>query len=414
MRLMIRCLGMSLAVALLTACGGGSGDNTEGGASHLNSTAAGVNSAPNAAIPAPLPPRLVNARGALLDGKPLKTHDISANRAAADGSAKQIPAVAPLYATTLYRLTYQTVDAKGQLTSASGVVVLPQKPAGRNSPLLSFHHGTVFYDREAPSNDLSATTPHNILGSLGYVVLAADYVGYGESRGKAHPYLQREPSAAAVVDFLTAARRWLAEQRIALNEQLFLTGYSEGGYVTLAAQQALEAGGVPITASVAGAGPYDLQYTLDELLSTKAVLASTGNALGSALGLRRPDAAAKYPGKFDEAMVDTLLYFLIPKNSDVKFDKTFLLDWMADDYATMRRNSVYDWQARTPTRLTHGRGDKTVPFGNSTRALENMRQRGTPDLDLAECYATPADHSECIKPYAQFMADYFRNFARDL
>ncbi|MFN3785493.1 MAG: alpha/beta hydrolase family protein [Thiothrix sp.] len=410
MTLMRRYLGVSLAMALLTACGGGGGTTDTANATNPSNATTSVNSTLNAVTPVPLPPRIINTRGALLDGKPLKTHDISANRAAANGAAKQIPALAPVYATTLYRLTYQTVDAQGQLTKASGVLVLPQKPAGSKSPLLSFQHGTIFYDREAPSNDLSATTPHNILASLGYVVAAADYVGYGESRGKAHPYLQREPSAAAVVDFLTAAHQWLAEHRFPLNEQLFLTDYSEGGYVTLAAQQALEAAGVPITASVAGAGPYDLQYTLDQLLSSKAILASTR----SALGLRRPEVAAKYPGKFDEALVDTLLYFLIPKNSDIKFDKTFLLDWMADDYVTMRHNSVHDWQARAPTRLTHGRGDNTVPFGNSTRALESMRLRGTPDLDLAECYATPPDHSECIRPYAQFLTDYFRNFARDL
>lgn len=394
----------SLLCLLLTACGGGESTSASSPTTITSSTTSSVTALP--AIPA----RIVNTRGALLDGQLVKTNAVPESTAAISDPSAKAPAVIPVYDVKQYRVTYQTVDGGGNLTTASGIVAVPQKPTGAKSPLLSFQHGTVFHDIEAPSNDTVATSAVNIIASLGFVVVAADYVGYGASRGKDHPYLQKDPSAAAVTDFLVAARQWLAEQRQPLNEQLFLTGYSEGGYVTLAAQQALEAAGVPITASVAGAGPYDLQYTLDELLNTKALLA----AAGGALGLSRPAPAAKYPGKIDEATVDLMMYILIPKESDIKFSKTFLMDWMANDYATMQRNSLYDWQAKTPTRLTHGRGDVTVPFGNATRAIEGMRAKGTADLDLVECVASPSDHTNCIKPYAQTMLQYFGGFARDL
>jgi Dipeptidyl aminopeptidases/acylaminoacyl-peptidases len=388
---------------LLTACGGGSSTaqtNLADNASNASNTIA---------LPA-IPPRITNTRGALLNGELVKTNTVQDSTAAVSNPITKTPPLIPLYDVKQYRVTYQTLGSSNNLTNASGVIAVPQKPAGAKSPLLSFQHGTVFFDREAPSNDTAATSPVNILASMGYVVIAADYIGYGESRGKEHPYLQKEPSAAAVTDFITATKQWLAEQRLPLNDQLFLTGYSEGGYVTLATQQALEATGIPITASVAGAGPYDLQYTLDELLSTKALLA----AAGGALGFSRPAPAAKYPGKIDEATVDVLLYFLIPKESDIKFSKTFLLDWMADDYDTMRRNSLYDWRTTTPTRLTHGRDDETVPYGNSERAISGMRAKNTPDIALEVCAAVPADHTNCIKPYAQVMTEYFSTFARDL
>ncbi|MDQ5769732.1 alpha/beta hydrolase family protein [Thiothrix subterranea] len=394
---------------LVSACGGGS-NSTIAGQANLSDNASDQTPI-IAPVPAPIPPRITNARGALLnDGELRKTNSIVDSTQAIREAADRTPDVIPLYEVKQYRLTYLTPDKAGNLITASGIVAVPQKPAGVKSPLLSFQHGTIFYDRDAPSNDTDAESPVNILASLGYIVVAADYVGYGASSDTPHPYLQRDPSANAVIDFITASRQWLAEQRLPLNEQLFLTGYSEGGYVTLAAQQTLEAAGTPITASVAGAGPYDLRYTLDNLLGKKALLASAGNALG----FGRPAPAAKYPGKFDELLVDTLLYFLIPENSDAEFDKTFLLDWMADDYDTLYRNSVYEWQAKTPTRLTHGRDDTTVPFGNATRALEGMRAKGTPDLDLTECVAAPSDHTNCIKPYAQTMLQYFGGFARDL
>ncbi len=396
---------LTSSVLLLTACGGGD-TTTATSATNLSSSS---NASSATVLPA-IPTRIVNQRGALLEGQLVKTNTVPDSTAAISDPAAKAPAVIPVYDVKQYRVTYQTVDGGGKLTTASGVIAIPQKPAGAKSPLLSFQHGTVFHDIEAPSNDTVATSPINIIASLGFVVVAADYVGYGASRGQDHPYLQKDPSAAAVTDFLTAARQWLAEQRQPLNDQLFLTGYSEGGYVTLAAQQALEAAGVPITASVAGAGPYDLQYTLDELLNTKALLA----AAGGALGLSRPAPAAKYPGKIDEATVDLMMYILIPKESDIKFSKTFLMDWMANDYATMKYNSLYDWQVKTPTRFTHGRDDVTVPFGNAIRALEGMKAKDTPDLELAECVAAPSDHTNCIKPYAQTMLQYFAGFARDL
>ena len=393
-----------LASALLvTACGGGGSSSTT-----QSTNLAGATDSITTSLPS-IPARITNARGALLDGQLVKTNSLQESTDAISDPTAKAPTVIPVYAVKQYRVTYQTLDGDGKLSTASGIIAVPQKPAGAKSPLLSFQHGTVFHNKEAPSNDTVATSPVNIIASLGFVVVAADYIGYGASQGKDHPYLQKTPSAAVVTDFIVAARQWLAEQRQPLNDQLFLTGYSEGGYVTLAAQQALEAAGTTITASVAGAGPYDLQYTLDELLNTKALLTAAGGALGF-----RPALAAKYPGKVDEATVDLMMYILIPKESDIKFSKTFLMDWMANDYATMKNNSLLDWQAKTPTRLTHGRDDVTVPFGNSTRALDGMRARGTANLELDECIAIPADHTGCIKPYAQVMTQYFSTFAQDL
>lgn len=404
-----------LLAVLLTACGGGSNDNMLPAGNQD-----GIQNITTAAALPLIPPRIINARGALLEnGEHLRLNSVEEITAAVDDPLAKSPPVIPVYPVKNYRLTYLTIDSKGELAEASGLVAVPQKPAGAYSPLLSFQHGTIFYDREAPTNDPTPTSPANIIASQGYIVLAADYVGYGASKGKAHPYLQAEPSAASVVDFITAARQWLTEQRIPVNEQLFLTGYSEGGYVTLAAQQALEAAGVPITATVAGAGPYDLKYTLDELLDTSDVLGAIGSVIGNWWQSLRPEAdspqlAAKYPGKLDEAKVNALLYFLIPKDSDVEFDKTFLMDWMGDDDEAMRRNSVHDWKALTPIRLTHGQDDETVPFGNSIRALAAMRNQGTSDIELEECIVSPSDHTNCIRPYGTVLINYFSTMVRDL
>ena len=42
------------------------------------------------------------------------------------------------------------------------------------------------------------------------------------------------------IDHLAFSKKWLGQQNIPLNSQLFLTGYSQGGYVTMAMHKALE------------------------------------------------------------------------------------------------------------------------------------------------------------------------------
>lgn len=188
---------------------------------------------------------------------------LSASSAAALG-------LKPAYAVTSYRIEYLTTDADGQSVRASGLVSVPVKPSGATSPVLSYQHGTIFHDAEAPSNHAVASEVAVVLASLGYIVVAPDYVGYGVSKGTPHPYLLSSPSAAAAVDLLTAAKTWRAHQQVPDNGQLFLTGYSEGGYVTLAAHRAMQASQSAHLSSlkrvVVGSGPYNVQVTLDGLL----------------------------------------------------------------------------------------------------------------------------------------------------
>ncbi len=403
---------LSLAL-LLSACGSSSNNTSSAdqNSTTITTTEVTSNSTNTTTTTSPTTPtRITNARGALLQASFLGQDTLSdLTKAIADPSTKA-PALIPIYDVKNYRVTYLTVDGQGELTEASGLIAIPQKPASFKSPLLSFQHGTIFYNKQAPSNQLDLTdNPSHIFASLGYIVMAADYVGYGVSTAKKHPYLQSAPSAASATDFITAAKQWLTDQHIAFNNQLFLTGYSEGGYVTLATHKALQEAGQTITATVAGAGPYDLRRTLDLLFSTDAIK----KALVSAVGLKPMSPAARYPGLIDETVVNIVMNTLIPRDSDIKFDKTFLMDYMADDYTTMTNNSVYNWKTSTPIKLTHGRSDETVPFENSTLALDTMRNLGN-TVSLEECLANPSTHSNCIKPYVETMTNFFSGIAQDL
>ena len=87
------------------------------------------------------------------------------------------------YDVASYRIEYLTTDGQGKPITASGLICVPIKRLGRASPLVSYQHGTTFRDAEAPSNNAVASEPAPVMAALGAIVVAADYVGYGASKG---------------------------------------------------------------------------------------------------------------------------------------------------------------------------------------------------------------------------------------
>ena len=320
----------------------------------------------------------------------------------------------PRYAVQAYRLTYLTLDGRGQEILASALVALPQKPANTLSPVLSYQHGSITLQANAPSNLADLGGPPVVLASLGYIVLAADYVGYGASKGAAHPYLLSAPSASAVIDLLTAAKYWRQTQHLPDNRQLFLTGYSEGGYVTMATHRALQAGTSmhrnELVRVLAGAGPYNVGLTLDELLKT---VRKNYFPLGELLVpgfLKYLSDAARHNVR------DLLLKQLLGSDADVTFMPTVIDNYMADDRSAIEiLSNVFDWGPEVPLNLFHGRDDLTVSYLNASGTLQVMQTRGAGNVvTLTDCTTQPAGHAQCVLPYWRFVLDQFAKVAKDL
>ncbi len=382
-------------VLLLSACGGGGGERD----------------------PTPLPPPLPDnsiGRGEYKSATLLKTLSTADIATALELAGESDFVASPRYAVTAYRLNYLTIDGVGQPIEASALMVLPQKPAGATSPVLSYQHATIKRDIEAPSNMNTIASPEVILASQGYLVVSADYVGYGASKGSPHPYLLATPSAAAVTDMLTAASYWRQLQKVPDNQQLFLTGYSEGGYVTLATQRALQAGNSAQRANVvsvaAGAGPYDVNLTFEELLK----LVRGEYPLPGAL---LQPGLLKYLSDSDrENVSQAILTKLLGEQADVIFMSTALDHYFADDRTAIAvQSSVNDWLPERPVLLFHGRDDQTVSYLNATSALQSMQARGAGSrVTLTDCSAQPSDHLDCVRPYWLWMLDNFGKLAKDL
>lgn len=388
-----------VCAAGLSACGGTPGS--------------GSSSATVATVADPIP---VNAVGfgqfkEAFSLKVISTTEIAASIEQAGATAFR---ATPKYAVQTYRVTYLTQDAAGAEVLASALLALPVKPAGASSPVLAYQHGTLTKQAEAPSNLLSLASPEVVLASQGYIVQSADYVGYGVSKTAVHPYLIATPSAAAVIDMLTAAKYWRQTQRILDNKQLFLAGYSEGAYVSMATQKSLQAGTsvhlADVVSLAVGGGPYNVGRTLDEGLK---LISQTSPLLGSLLN----PGFLKFLSEVDRRNVrDQLLGQLVGGNSEVSFSPTFLDHYLADNRATLEAvANVDDWRPTVPLDLFHGVDDRTVSYVVATGTLQTMQARGAASLaTLANCAAVPAGHNECVQPFWRFMLDSLGRRARDL
>jgi thioesterase domain-containing protein len=356
----------------------------------------------------------VTGPGQFLDAVHLKTITAAEITSALAKAGDAAFLATPAYAVQAYRLTYLTVDGQGRQITASGLVAVPQKPANALSPVLSYQHATIKVQSRAPSNLADLGDPPVVLASLGYIVVAADYVGYGVSSAVPHPYLVSGPSASAVIDLLTAARHWRQARQVPDNKQLFLTGYSEGGYVTMAAHRALQAGTSvhrnELVRVVAGAGPYDVGTTLDQLL---AILRREYFPLGLLLN----PGFLKHLGDADRRHArELLLALLVGTDAEVAFSPTVIDNYLSDDRAAIEAHSdVFDWAPQVPVSLFHGRDDLTVPYQSSSSTLRAMQARGSGSMvTLTDCAADPAGHKECVLPYWRLVLDQFGKAARDL
>lgn len=379
----------------LVACGGGGEDRAD-------------STPPGAVTPPP------ERAGQLQSSAPLgriAASDIAAALAAEESVS---PGVTPRYSVTSYRLEYLTSDADGKEVRASGLVSVPIKADGAVSPVLSYQHATIFRDAEAPSNNAVASEVSVLMASLGFIVLAPDFVGFGASKGTPHPYLLAAPSAAATVDFLTAASAWRQAQGVRDNGQLFMTGYSEGGYVTLAAQRALQQAQSPHLAQlrrvVAGAGPYSVQATLDGLVNA---VRDENKVVGA---LINPGFLRYLGGSVQRELRRVMLRALLPDDADVSYDTRFIDNFLADDVGAIDRlSNVSDWKPTVPVRLFHGPQDRTVPYASSVSTLRAMQQQGAGDLvTLTDCRAQPSDHLDCVGPFFDFMIKELAPVAKDL
>ena len=186
---------------------------------------------------------------------------------------------------TIEKVSYDTKGAADEDTNATAALMLPTGDAAEckgDRPVLLYAHGTTTdkgYDFAQVGNiENPAVGEANLIAAnfaaQGYIVVAPNYAGYDDSKLDYHPYLVAQQQSTDMVDALDSARSIIERKKRANDAnyskiddsgKLFIAGYSQGGYVTMATARLLEAQKKAVTAIAPSSGPYALAAFGDEI-----------------------------------------------------------------------------------------------------------------------------------------------------
>lgn len=339
--------------------------------------------------------------------------------------------IEPQQGADVYQVRYGSIDEKGNPVTLSGAICFPQDTA-TSFPHVSYQHATITHKELVPSRGYPASYEMFIgliLAGDGMVVSAADYLGLGDSEG-IHPYIHAETEATASLDMIRAARLVASELDKALDRELMVAGYSQGGHATMALTRMIEedfAIEFALTASAPMAGPYDLSGTMKEKLLADEPYGSPHYVPYLIMGYDRVyelfDSPAEY---FIEPYASQVAALFSGTKSTQDIDQSLpaipkemlrqeVVEALENDPShplsiRLAENDLYDWTPTTPMRLYHCLADELVPYANSEVTLESFQNSGATQVGLY----TPDNlngldfgHEDCAGPSLLGTRDWF-------
>jgi pimeloyl-ACP methyl ester carboxylesterase len=297
-------------------------------------------------------------------------------------------------AVKLYRVTYSSVvPERGNMPIvATGLVAVPDVP-GASFPMVSYQHGTVYEKTQVPSFPDQSPETQLMLAQFagqGYIVIGADYFGMGSSK-EPEGYMVKASHQQASYDMLLASRAMLADLKLS-SSKLFVSGWSQGGFVAMAFLEKLESVGEKVDAAATASAPVDVSVALNGFLSfPRKIDADWVNSLFilssfsfenyyGMPGLARSLIADAYYDvarkaylrePFNVGDVPTDLHKLIkPDYFNAKF-------FAASAYGKLvAQATAYRWIIKSPVRNYYGEVDEAITVGLGQLAMTYQRAIG--------------------------------------
>ncbi len=337
------------------------------------------------------------------------------------------------YGVVVYSVRYKT-RFKGNEVEASGLVSIPIAGAQDKFAVLSFQNGTNTLASRAPSLNASdqGLIVLQLLASLGYVVVIPDYLGFGASANLPHPYLHKASTVESITDMHRAVKELLSAEELnkKLSGDLFLAGYSQGGWASVALMEALGKNPIPgltLKGTAAGSGPYNLfnftsyllgqqQYTspaylgyiFHSLIETQSVAIAYSDIFNPPYAALIPTL---YDGTRDEGYINGQLTTSIANLFTADFRNHLLTD---SRYAGVRtalaNNSISGWKIGTPLFLRHGDADNTVPVSMTTALKEELTTAGSPSSLVNYQIYPGLTHSDAAIQFMVSAIDWIQTF----
>ena len=345
----------------------------------------------------------IGERGELISYEKVTSKDANYMKQLYAPVLKKYPSLAnsKYHGVEAYKVVYTTVDENNQKVNASGLITLPlnvEKPVA----LVSDQHGTLFGDKYAPSEHAPLRTTGALISTLkGHVVAMPDYIGYGVTSKSYHPYQVKKSLAPVVVDLILASKAFMNKRHIESNNKLFLSGYSEGGYATMAALELLEkeyADTLPVTAAAPMAGSYDMKGTADYILLNKDEYSAPHLPLFLLYSYNRYYKWDNLDNILQAPIYKQITTYIAEKEKgnivstnfpierNKLYTESFLTSYKNAEETqlndALKENSLMDWKPTMPIHLYHCKGDKIVPAFNSQNAYDSFVKNGSTSTKL--------------------------------
>jgi hypothetical protein len=332
--------------------------------------------------------------------------------------------VTPQYDIDVYKVIYKTpyknIDS---LVNVSGIVVIPQ-----NTPCPSalgcYAHGTFSRRVEVPSLQGAERPIGFFFAGIGGVVTAMpDELGLGDSDTSViiHPYVNYFHSGYAAVNIMRAARELCTTLSKPLSGEVVLTGYSQGGYTTMAINKMIQenfSSEFNIKASSPMSGPYDLKKTMVDVMLSNDTFSSPSylpylllghHSVSPLLQQRYPTPSHIFKSPYD-TLIPPLFYSKIRSTGYIDqfcnpVPRRMILDSVITAFendtlhpfrVVLAENDLMGWTPQNSVFIHYCTLDEQVTYLNAVRADTAWRRNGAPDIQIQN--HGPRTHGGCVQP----------------
>lgn len=353
-------------------------------------------------------------------------------------------AIPAKYDVDVYVIEYTTHKLNLKKDTASGVLAVAKDSRFR-FPVAVYDHGTVDNRNDVPSKGSSEQMIAIAIASYGYHCVAPDYIGLGISKGL-HPYVNPESEAWATIDLINASYTISNSEPIHFNEQVFVTGYSQGGHAAMATAFTIEQRKIKgidsmnLTAAVPMAGPYSISkemisFTLgDKEYSFCAYLASAFlsakmahfDLLGSTTveDVFLPEYAEMIRKYENETIglftLNNLMKTKLSENGGKIIPKRmlkteYLTELLSNPsnplHIALMRMDICNWVPEAQMKMLYCKADDQVTYRNAVYTDSLMRANGALKVSSQDVLSS-GNHSTCFYPALLKMISIFNGLQR--
>jgi pimeloyl-ACP methyl ester carboxylesterase len=240
----------------------------------------------------------------------------------------------------------------------------------------------------------------------GYIVIGADYFGKGISTEK-EGYVVMASHQQACLDMYRAALFVLAKEGIQVSD-FFITGWSQGGLVTMAFLEKLESLGIPVKAASTASSPTDPSMAIMGFMNFPRPNDAGWTTILFILSAFSFEEYYGIPGLaralFTEELYETARKIYDNELTDPNAFPTDIKKLVRPEYfdAQYFLSSAYGrilhdiqpfrWIIRTPTKMFYGESDEVISVGLGRLVMNYQQSIGAGNSKVEAISAGPTTH----------------------